>query len=63
MPGLFARLMSRGADKQLKELRALTDSLKQVAEAASVGRLVASAFRETEHDSAVLPVLCRHPQQ
>ena len=34
-----------------------------VAEAASVGRLVASAFRETEHDSAALPVLCRHPQQ
>ena len=25
MPGLFARLMSRGADKQLKELRAITD--------------------------------------
>ena len=25
MPGLFARLLSRGADKQLKELRALAD--------------------------------------
>ena len=34
-----------------------------VAEAASVGRLVASAFREAEHDSVALPVLCRHPQQ